>query len=113
MPSYEQTTYSDVHRTDHNAVLSIPPTFAKGIPTALISTIVQRLKMLHQQMILPIHRSDAVVGTVDPLKWTHSRATTRRPHYEPVPHQRVLQLSKILRTELSGPPRIAIADPGL
>jgi hypothetical protein len=93
--------------------LAVPVAFAKGIPADLVARIAARLSMLHQQTIVPVCREDVVVGIVDPLKWTGSRAKTRRPHYEPVPGGRLLQVIKNIRTDVDDTPHVTIADSGL
>lgn len=91
----------------------MPVNFAKAIPTDLAATVVDRLKGLHQQIVIPIHREDVVVGIVDPLKWTRSRAKARRPVYQPVTGGQVLQVIKNIWSQADQPPQITIADSGL
>ncbi len=97
------------------AIVKLPVSFAKVIPTDLTSTIVQRLKRHHQQTVVLITRDRTVVGIVDPLKWSHrgSPQGTRRPHYQPVEGAVLLRVIQKVWTGLDQALRIVVADSGL
>jgi hypothetical protein len=94
-------------------LVSVPVRFAKDIPTDLVATIMERLKVVHQQTVLPIHRDDVVVGVVDPRKWTHSRAKEKRPHYLPVTNDQLLRLLRDHWSDSEAVPGITLADSGM
>jgi DNA repair photolyase len=94
-------------------LVNIPVRFAKNIPTDLVATIMERLKVLHQQTVVPIHRDDVVVGLVDPRKWTHSRAKESRPHYVPVTNAQLLRVIGDHWADRGDAPRITLADSGM
>ena len=94
-------------------LVGVPLTFAKGIPTDLVSIIVERLKTFQPQLIVPIARDHTVVGIVNPRKWTHSRAQAHRAEFRPVSNATILRLLEKLRGAFGGPPRILLADSGL
>lgn len=94
-------------------LVKVPVSFAREIPSDLIAAIVERLKRLHQQTVVMVHRDETVVGLVDPLRWTKTRAKTRRPHYRPVSNSRVLQMIKNFGNQRDGHLSISIADSGL
>jgi hypothetical protein len=94
-------------------LVTVPVRFAKDIPTDLVATIMERLKVLHQQTVVPIHRDDVVVGLVDPRKWTHSRAKESRPHYSPVTNAQLLRIIGDHWADSEDEPRITLADSGM
>ena len=94
-------------------LVTVPVRFAKDIPTDLVATIMERLKVLHQQTVVPIHRDDVVVGLVDPRKWTHSRAKESRPHYVPVTNAQLLRVIRDHGADGEDVSRITIADSGM
>ena len=94
-------------------LVNVPVRFAKDIPTDLVATIMERLKVLHQQTVVPIHRDDVVVGLVDPRKWTHSRAKESRPHYVPVTNAQLLRVIGDHWADSGDVPRMTIADSGM
>lgn len=101
-------------------ILEIPITFAKDIPHDLVATIVERLKMRRQQTIIPVHRDDLVVGVIDPMKWSRSRAKEnpteekkQRPLFAPVPTQEILKLVQTTWGEMAETPCILMTDTGV
>ena len=93
-------------------VLHVPPRFLRTMPADLASTIVQRLRRLHQHAVVLVHRDDVLVGIVDPDKWARSLAPSRRPHYLPVTYLQVLQMiEKVRKPELAV--TVNIADSGI
>jgi hypothetical protein len=92
-------------------LLSIPVKFAKGIPTDLVEKIVNRLRDLHQETVVVIHRDEVVVGILSPQKWLRSRAKIHRPCYMPVTNLQVLQMiEKVWKNRAI---QIIISDSGL
>jgi hypothetical protein len=94
-------------------LVKLPVSFALGIPTDLVATIIARLKSLHHQSIVAIHRDTTVVGLVDPCKWSHSRGRTSGPYYHPVTSSQLLQLLADLPLDQYEISRVTLADAGL
>jgi len=94
-------------------IVKVPVNFAKIIPADLVVSIIERLKFLHQQTVVPISRDDVIVGIVDPMKWTHSRAKVRRPQYLPITAPQILHLIEKVCKDRDDPLSITIADSGL
>jgi DNA repair photolyase len=94
-------------------LVNVPVRFAKDIPNDLVATIMERLKVLHQHTVVPIHQDDVVVGLVDPRKWTHSRAKESRPHYVPVTNAQLLRVIGNHWADSKAVPHITIADSGM
>lgn len=98
---------------DLGSVLKIPTQFAHTIPTDLLATIVGRLKQDHARSVVLVTRDDVLVGVVDPLKWTGSRARSHPPQFRPVTGVELLRMVQTVWPHLDDALQITLADSGV
>jgi hypothetical protein len=94
-------------------IVKLPLSFAHEIPGDLVVLIVERLKQLHQQTVVVVRHEGTIVGLVDPLRWTKTRALTQRPHFQPVSNLRVLQMIQNFGNLADETLSITLADAGM
>ena len=100
-------------------MLGIPIAFSYDIPADLTSSIVQRLKLLHEQSMIVVVRGNTIVSLVDPLKGAAGRGKSagerlkKKPHYMPLPNLSLLHMLEKVWSGADVDTRITLSDRGM